>query len=439
MTRANDKGRVAVVLKGYPRLSETFIAQELLALERAGLHLTLVSLRHPTDKKRHPVHDEISADVNYLPEYLGDDRWRVSRAVLENVWRPGFWRALTVWLRDFARHPNKARMRRFGQACVLAAELPRDVDRLYAHFIHSPASVTRYASLISGTPWSCSAHAKDIWTSADWELSEKLGSCEWTATCTAVGHAHLQSLSPEPDRVHLIYHGLDLDRFPPVEREPATRDGSQTGDPVRLISVGRAVPKKGFDTLLAALARLPADLAWTWTHIGGGVELEALKTQAGNSGVADRIEWRGAQAQSDVLAAYQGSDLFILPCRIAGDGDRDGLPNVLVEAQSQRLACISTTVSAIPELIDDGKTGRLVPPDDPDALAVAIEELAKDPKRRDELAQVGEQRVRRHFDHHSGIALLLDLFETGFGSPKPAARDRERSKSTATTPVGART
>ena len=148
---------------------------------------------------------------------------------------------------------------------------------------------------------------------------------------------------------------------------------------MKILSVGRAVEKKGFDLMITALAALPADLHWRWTHIGGGQLKKALAQQADDAGISDRVDWLGARAQADVFEAYRGSDLFVLPSRIAGDGDRDGLPNVLMEAQSQGLACLATAVAGIPEVIDDGETGRLVPPDDAPALSEA---LANSSRRR---------------------------------------------------------
>lgn len=419
----SDSGTIAVVLKGYPRLSETFIAQELRGLERRGFKLRFVSLRHPTDTKTHPIHDEIEAPVSYLPEYLHHEPWRVFKCVLAATVKRGFWRAARTWIKDFARDRTRNRLRRFGQGCVLAAELPSDVTRLYAHFIHTPAAVTGYASMIAGKPWSCSAHAKDIWTSPDWELCQNLKATDWVATCTRVGWQHLQSLALDPNKVHLIYHGLDLSRFPsPPAKEQPPRDGADAGAPLRILSVGRAVEKKGFDTLLSALAELPTDFHWTWTHIGGGAKLTELKEQAARSQIAERITWMGARSQQEVLETYRASDLFVLPCRIAEDGDRDGLPNVLVEAQSQRLACISTPISGIPELIADNETGLLVPSNEAAALAKAIDRLGRDVATRQTLAAAGEVRVREAFDMHRGLTQLSALFPNGSGTRSDSQR-----------------
>jgi len=149
--------RVAFVLKGYPRLSEAFIAQEIAALERRGLDIVIVSLRQPTHEHRHPIHDEIRAPLHYLPEYLLREPLRVIRAWLAVRKKAGYRKARAAWLRDLRRDPTPNRIRRFGQALALAAELPADVGRLHAHFLHTPASVTRYAAMIRGLPWSGSA------------------------------------------------------------------------------------------------------------------------------------------------------------------------------------------------------------------------------------------------------------------------------------------
>ena len=417
------RGTVLFVLKGYPRLSETFIAQEILGLEQAGLAIRILALRHPTEARSHPITGEIAASVAYLPEYLHHEPLRVLKALAGQIATPRFWHTTRLMLADLAHDLSRNRLRRFGQALVLAAERPADVTWLHAHFIHTPASVTRYAAHLTGLPWSCSAHAKDIWTSSRRELAGKLADAAWTTTCTASGAAHLSALAPRDKPVHLIYHGLDLSRFRGLGLPDESRDGSDPAHPVRLLSVGRAVEKKGFDLLLAALSRLPPGLHWRLMHIGGGDQLAALKDHAMTLGLADRIEWLGPQAQEAVLARYRAADLFVLPCRIAGDGDRDGLPNVLMEAQSQGLACLSTTISAIPELIVSGETGLLVPPDDAAALTSALASLIGAPAERRRLGLAGEARLKRHFGHRAGIARLAALFGLPGAMPERLAAE----------------
>ena len=401
-------GTIAVVVKGYPRLSKTFIAQEIRGLEERGLSLRIVSLRRPTDRHTHPVHGEIAATVDYLPEYLYQAPGRVLRA-----WRavrrlPAFRAARRTWLRDLRRDPTPNRIRRFGQALVMAHELPAGVSHIHVHFLHTPASVARYASILTGLPWTGSAHAKDIWTTPDWEIREKLSDCRWLVTCSAHACAHLKTLAPDAEKVELVYHGLDAARFPAMSDRRPLRKGTDIRDPVRILCVGRAVEKKGHDILLDALASLPADLHWRLWHVGGGALTGKLQAHAARLGIGDRVDWLGALPQEQVIDRYRSADLFALASRIGSDGDRDGLPNVLMEAQSQGLACVATRVSAIPELILDGETGVLVPPENAAALGEALADLIRDPDRRLFLGRSGETRVRTQFSFSAGVDRLAE-------------------------------
>lgn len=402
--------RVAFILKGYPRLSETFIAQEIAALERRGLDILIVSLRRPTDARRHRLHDTIRARVLYLPEYLLLEPLRVLRAWWKIRQIASYASARRLWLRDLARDPTPNRARRFGQALVLAAELPQDVKHLHAHFLHTPASVTRYAAALLGLPWTGSAHAKDIWTTPEWEKREKLASCEWLVTCTRANREHLAALAP-PGKVELLYHGIDLARFPRNAAIGSARDGSS--EPVVILSVARLVEKKGAEILLEALARISPALQWRFVHVGGGPLLKSLQGRAARLGIEQRVTWRGALTQDEVLAEYRKADVFALASRIARDGDRDGLPNVIAEAQSQGLACVATRVSAIPELVREGQTGILVPENDAEALARALESLIADPARRRALGQAAQTRVREGFALEPNIDALARRFGVG--------------------------
>lgn len=407
------------MLKGYPRLSETFIAQELLGLEVRGLTLDIHSLRQPYDPATHPIHDEIAAPVNYLPEYLWRAPWRVVRAWWRVRQRPGFRAAWQCFWRDFQRDRTPNRIRRFGQACVLADELHAGTRMIYAHFLHTPASVARYAAMICGLPFAISAHAKDIWTTPDWEKREKIQDAAWLTTCTAYGADHLRAVSgADSGKVRLHYHGLDFRRFAP-RREADTRERQTRA--LRIASVGRMVAKKGYDDLIDALAALPEDLDWRFDHIGGGELESAMIARADQRGLSNRITWHGRKPQSDVKALLAGADLFVLASKIAADGDRDGLPNVLMEAQAVGVACISTAVSAIPELIEDGKTGLLVPPGDVAALAAAIARLAAEPDTRARLAAAGSARVRSAFDLNAGIEAIATALTADTNAPRQAA------------------
>ena len=400
-------GFVAVVLKGYPRLSETFIARELLGLEERGLEMRLFSLREPHDAATHPVHDRIRAPVAYLPEYLKDDPSRIFRAwKLARRW-PGYASARQAWLRDLKRDPSPNRIRRFGQAMVLAAELDADCRHIHAHFLHTPASVARYAALIRRLPFSVSAHAKDVWTTPDWDKREKLEACRFAATCTAEAADNLSALAPQ-GVVHLLRHGLS-DTYCNRAPERVMRDGRYADDPVSILSVGRAVAKKGYDDLLKALAQLPADLHWRFIHIGAGEELDRLKSEADALGLTNRITWFGAQSEDEVARHYLSADLFVLASRVTPTGDRDGIPNVLMEAQATGLACMATTAGGIPELIIDDETGLLVPPGDIDALAGALTRAITEPDLRTRLGKSGRARLRKAFSAEPTLDALAEL------------------------------
>ena len=410
---------VAVVVKGYPRLSETFIAQEILALERRGIELVIVSLRHPTDPFTHPVHAEIRSPVHYLPEYLHEAPGRVLRAWWTVRRLPGYARARAMWLADLARDRTRNRVRRFGQALVLAAELDT-IGSVHAHFLHTPASVARYASAMLGVGWSFSAHAKDVWTTPDWEKREKLAGARFGVTCTRANLEHLAALAPSPGVVELVYHGLDHRRFPARVVERPLRDGSDPSDPVRILSVGRLVEKKGFDDLLEALAMVSPALWWTLDIVGGGALEATLHRQAAALGLGERVHWHGGLPHDRVVEHFSGADLFVLASRICADGDRDGLPNVLMEAQLLGAACVATRVSGTPELIEHEANGLLVPPRDTAALSAALDRVIADPALRGRLAQAGRQVVTTRFSFEDGAArVAARLTAPSHPAPRP--------------------
>ncbi len=409
---------LVVVVKGYPRVSETFIAQEIAALERRGIPLTIVSLRRPYDGVTHPVHNEIKASVLYLPEYLADAPLRVLSGHRLAVRRDAsrYVASLSLWLRDLLRDPTPNRVRRFGQAGVLAAELPPGTRHLHAHFLHTPASVARYAATMTGLSYSLSGHAKDIWTRPRWELREKLDGARFCVTCCAANRDHLLRVAPG-SRVHLIYHGLDHGFFAPPAVFGSARDGSDPADPVRLLSVGRFQLKKGFDVLLRAMARMRGHVVLTL--VGYGPQERRLRGLAQSLGIEGRLRWAGQLDLPGVRALYGESDLFVLAPRVAPDGDRDGLPNVVVEALSQGLPVVATRVSAVPEVVEEGINGQLVPPEDPAALAAALADLVTDPRARQRLGAAGIRRMAEGWDLEEGVTRLFTLLRPALGEAMP--------------------
>ncbi len=406
---------LAVVVKGYPRLSETFISQEILALEKLGLTIQIFTLLRPIDKLIHSVHAEINAKVTYLPErplvelsFMWQAYWKVRKL-------NGYKQAFRTFLRDLRRDFTVTRCRRFGQAIALAYEMPDEVGHVYSHFLHQPSSTARYAAKMRGLPWSFSAHAKDIWTSPEWEKREKIADAVWGTTCTRFGRNHLAGLAPEGEqnKVMLAYHGLDVARFPkpPVRRE--IRDGSKPDKPVRIVSVGRGVAKKGFDDLFNALALLDPNLNWTFVHIGAGELLDQMKQQVEVLGLGDKVVWMGAKTRDVVIETMRKSDLFMLASKIDAAGDRDGLPNVLMEALSQKLPCLATDVSGIPELINHGDSGWLVSPGQPKLMAEAADKLIRDPVLRKKLGNAGYKRLVREFTLEKNLVTIAQKFGAG--------------------------
>jgi glycosyltransferase involved in cell wall biosynthesis len=403
---------LAVVVKGYPRLSETFISQEILALERRGFPMEIWALRLPTDKAIHPLNKAIRAKAHYLPEYLYQAPLRVLRGTAAALRMPGFGRLMKVFLKDVLRDPTPNRGRRLGQAFVFARELDARIRHVHVHYLHTPCSVVRYMALLTGRTFSVSAHAKDIWTTSDWEKREKLADASFAVTCTQAGMETLRPLCPpeDPDRVGLVYHGLDLSRFPAPPTRPL-RDGSDPADPVVILSVGRAVAKKGYDDLLEALARLPAWLHWRFVHIGSGELRDSLKAAAARLGLSDRITWMGGQAQDAVVEAMRAADVFVLACKEGDKGDRDGLPNVLMEAATQSLPLLSTRFAGVPEFVREEQEGLLVPPGHAVELSVALERLVRDPQLRSRLGEAANRRVHGAFSFEAGIAALTQRLD----------------------------
>jgi glycosyltransferase involved in cell wall biosynthesis len=398
--------RLAIVVKGFPRLSETFIARELEALERRGLMFSLHALRQP-GRDAALVDNRVRAVPHYLPEYLHEAPVHVMKAFAAARGLSGFGSAWRAFRQDLKFEFSRERVRRFGQACVLATSLSPEVRHIHAHFAHSPTSVARYAALMRGIGFSISAHAKDIWTAPAWDLKCKLGDAAFTAVCNRAGYERLASLGGAA-RLHVIHHGLSRDALATVA-PGQSRDGSDARDPVRIVCVARAVEKKGLRTLLDALSQLPRELSYHVDHFGGGELSGALREIARALQLQDRVTWHGATPNADVIAALDRSDIFVLPAIVASDGDRDGIPNALLEAQARGLAVLSTRVGGIEEAVSDGKTGRLVEAGDGCALAHALGELIRDPSLRERLGAAALVQARTAYDAEAGYDALAAL------------------------------
>lgn len=391
---------IGFVLKGYPRLSEAFIAQEILGLERRGFAVEIFSMRGPREELRHPFVGEIRAKVNYLPR---------GRALLASNARAalrfpfGYLKALL----HAVRRRSWETLARFLDAGWLADEASA-VAHLHAHFIHAPAELAFYAGRIAGRDFSVTAHARDIYTSAPEDLARRAKAARFVLTCTAANRDYLARVAGVPEgKVRLAYHGVDLSAFVPGE----------AGDPRRLVSVGRLVPKKGFDQALWALSLLRArGEEFEWDLYGAGALEGELRGLAERLRLSPRVRFHGHAARPRIIERLRNGGIYICASVETEDGDRDGLPNALLEAMAMGLPVVATAVSGIPEAVRHGVDGLLVPQRDPAALAEAVTTLLKDPALARRLSASARARVESLFNAEA----CLDSCARHFAQALPA-------------------
>lgn len=398
---------LAIIVKGYPRLSETFVARELEALERRGLAFSLHALRKPAPDAR-LTHYSLRTNCRYLPEYLHKAPLAALGALARAARLAGFRRALRALRDDFFRDPSRARIRRFGQACLFASDVAGQVRHIHCHFAHSPASVARYAALMLGASYSISAHAKDVWTDPAWDLTNKLRGARFVTTCNGAALDRLQSLAPDAD-IRLIHHGVAAGLVVHAAQR-TQRDGRDSSQPVRLLSVARAVQKKGLSHLIEALARVAPCAHVHLDHYGDGPLLESLKQRVRQLGLQHVVTFHGARPHSDIITAMDQSDLFVFPADIGPDGDRDGLPNAVLEANARGLCVVATDAGGVRDGVRHGETGALVARGDIEGLSSCIVALVRDPAERQRLAQEALHINAPLFDAAKGydtLALLL--------------------------------
>jgi glycosyltransferase involved in cell wall biosynthesis len=411
----NAAGRpvLGMVLKGYPRISETFISNEILLLEELGVPVHIFSMRRGRERFTHESVARIRAGVDYLPEtFLRHAHRLLVNNLCLAMRRPRRYAAgWAVARRRFQRTRNPASLRHFLQAGFLVNRcLPgRGVVHLHAHFAHSPTSVALYAAALSGLPFSFTAHAKDIYTSEAVQLREKIARSRFVVTCTDYNRRHLLELANGlPTPIHRIYHGIDTALF-------ANGSGVRTtpSPPYRLLTVARLIQKKGIPTVLRAVKQLhEGGVRLTYTLIGDGQDRGPILGCAEELGLGSVVKWMGTQPHHVVLEHYRRADLFVLGCEVAEDGDRDGVPNVLFESMAMGVPVVATDVSAIPELVASGRTGLLVPPRQPEALAAAMLTMLTDPELRRRVIPAARSRVLHDFDHHALVGSLAEIYRT---------------------------
>lgn len=396
---------IAVLVNVWPKLSETFILEEVLALERRGVSLLIYTLSPESDDLRHDEVAQVRAPVAGVPplgiaSLHGHLKAHIGAALRQPL---GWCRALALaWRRggegwrDFLRAAWLAQsLRRGGATC------------LHAHFIARPADVAEMAALMSGLPLSISAHAKDIYLSRPEDLKRKLMAARFTVTCTGLNLRTLTQIAPKAV-VQRMYHGINHQQFHPL------RQTRMPGGPACILAVGRLKAKKGLDILIEACRRLHAGGRHIQCLIVGyGEAGDALQAQIHSAGLRDVVQLLGKLPRHRVIECYARADVFVQPSRVMADGDRDGIPNVMLEAMSMALPVVASKVSGIPEVIEHQSNGLLVQPDDAVALAAAIEHLLDNREAATAMGAQARATVMRHFDNDTNLGLLLDLMGSG--------------------------
>ncbi len=419
---------VAYVLKMYPRFSETFILNEILELERRGMEVRIFSLVKPDDGRFHASLAKVKAKVSYLPEYPLVQSARVLPACRNLIRRDAgrFWKTFGYAL----AHANGMGLKQFLRACVLADTLTAEpVDHLHAHFTSGATSVAMLAHLFTGIPFSFTAHAKDIYlNSIDQRLlRDKILAAQFVVTVSDYNRRHLMELADGGRNngrpavnplVRRLYNGIDLNQFDPEAIPQFPKD-----NPPLILSVGRLVEKKGLDDLIRACGLLrDRKKEFTCEIIGKGPQESALRELIEGLGLAASVHLAGPKPQDEIVSFYKRAAVFALPCIVGKDGNRDGLPTVLLEAMAMGLPSVSTRLTGIPEIIDDGVTGLLVSPQDPPALADALARLLENPALCQAMGQAARLKVGRAFNLRENVAVLHSWFENRDAERIPADR-----------------
>ncbi len=390
--------RVAYVVKRYPRFSETFIVNEILAHEAAGWEIEIFSLLAPEDTHFQDTLARVRAPVHYLhaDSLKAVDFWESLAEASELI--PDLWEKL-----ERARDQEA---RDVCQAAMLAqAVRERAIQHIHCHFGTSATSVGRLASQFAEVPYTFTAHAKDIFHE-DVEKEKLMRKIADSSAVITVSNFNLQYMRDEyladPSKLFCIHNGLDLDRFPyesPLHRPP------------KIAAVGRLIEKKGFATLIEASSLLrERGTRFHCVIIGTGELAETLQALIARFRLNSIVELKGPQPQFEVIRQVQDAAVLAAPCVIGSDGNRDGLPTVLLEAMALGTPCISTDVTGIPEVIIQERTGLLTPQGDAPALADALDRMLKDADLRVRLADEARRLVETEFDVHRNSAALRSLF-----------------------------
>lgn len=406
--------RVGYVVRSWPRLSQTFIVQEIRALEQRGVEVEVYSLSRSDETLVQREVAALRAPVVHLDPPATPVQWLtgarrvvalamahpvvVGRVLLGRRWERGYHAA--------------SRLVCLSQAAQLAARVRagrrsgRRLHHLHAHFAHDPAGVASIVSATTGVPFSFTAHARDIFQLDRSLLAERVAGAAATVTICDANLSHIRSLArPQDDgRIHLVHNGLDLHEFPEAEHRDA--DG-----PLRIVTIARLVEKKGLDDLVAACAGLRrAGVDFTCRIFGDGPLQSSLSSTISRHQLDGVVTLEGSRTRAELVEVLASSDVFALLPFVTADGDRDGIPTVLVEAMACGLPVVSTAVAGIPDLVRHDHNGLLLQPRDVAGATSALVRLASNPSERQRLGRAARRTVETDFDAASSAAQIEAIF-----------------------------
>lgn len=408
----NEIPRIGYVLKRYPRLSETFILNEIAVMEQLGSKLVLFSLLQPEPPPHHPIVETIKAPLHYLPAAISSKAEALAKAHVASFLAEPLRYGLALYRALYSSLQSKRPLsvwKQFARAGFVADACRRQrVTLIHAHFANAPAAVAWFASAMTGIPYSFTTHAKDLYLTPKRVIRRRVHGARFVVSCTRYNVDYLRSFIPACERakIRLVYHGIDVDRF---ANDPAVASQPSSHVPV-ILSVGRLVPKKGFPDLIAACQFLLQEgLRFRCVIVGEGPLRGAIEAEIIQRGLADVVSLKGAMTHADLIAFYREAAIFALSPCIVANGDRDGIPNVIAEAMAAGVPVVSTAVSGIPELIQNGITGLLVSPESPSELAAALRRLLRNPGDGRRLAHNARERIETQFNCMETTKLLREL------------------------------
>ena len=418
MRKETSNLRVAYLVKTFPRLSETFILNEILGLERLGAEIRIFSLKRPEEGAVHPAVAQVKGAVTYVPALGPRFRLRDLGSLILCHLLLAF-----VGLRRYGAAAKfhffkrgKSRLKDFLQAGYLAWVLRQEgFEHLHVHFANVPATVAEVVQRFIGIPYTLTAHAKDIYLTPAHQLTRKIQSAECVLTCTGYNQRYLADLASGHTPVRLAYHGIDLSRF-----GGASNGSTAAGNDLPLIlSVGRFCEKKGFKYLIRACRILKERGHRFRCQIVGYGELQKdLERMIVALGLEQCLFLPGTMTQDRLATLYPQASMFVLPCLITENGDRDGIPNVLIEAMASGVPVVSTDVSGISELVTNHENGLLVGQKSAIALADAMESLLVGPELRSRLAENGRKTVRQSFTLEASAQRVHEILCSVLRAPR---------------------